>query len=167
MSDWVRSEDRDKGSGWKREGYETANKAQKEIRMELAKDDMSKLVSKMGEYNARRFIDSGVAGIPPDQTYNVKCIHAHVADHLCRCPSSATDTTTKGGNINVIGEQALSVLEDRGVQIMGNDVCWQQCNANRDQLPSDWQYIPKKNRQKLRSTRFRRKERLHKNDEML
>ena len=163
MSDWVRSKDRDRRDEWKREGYESANKAQKEIRMELAKDDMNKLASKMGEYNALRFIESGVAGIPANQTYNVKCVHAHVADHLCRCPSSSdTDTTKEGGNI--IGEQALRVLEDRGVQIMGNDVCWQQCNGNREQLPSDWQYIPKKNRHKLRSTRIRRKDMLQKND---
>ena len=40
--------------------------------MELAKDDTDKLVEKMGEYNAQRFLSSGVAGIPPSQTYNVK-----------------------------------------------------------------------------------------------
>ena len=40
--------------------------------MELAKDDSDKLVEKMGEYNAQRFLSSGVAGIPPSQTYNVK-----------------------------------------------------------------------------------------------
>merc|ERR1711957_775349 len=147
---------------WKREGYEKANEAQKNIRMELAKDDKDKLVSKMGEYNAQKFLESGVAGIPASQTYNVKCVHAHVADHLCRCPSSTTSDTNKTtSNIeegNIIGDRALKILEGRGVSILGNNVCWQQCNADRESLPSDWNYIPAKNRQKLRSTRTRRKE---------
>ena len=88
-----------------------------------------------------------------------QCIHAHVADHLCRCSSSTDETTRKEdeGNI-IIGLQALEVLEQRGLQIQGNDVCWQQCNANRERLETDWSYTPKKNRQKLRSTRSRRSE---------
>eukprot|EP00571_Detonula_confervacea_P014308 CAMPEP_0172301118 /NCGR_PEP_ID=MMETSP1058-20130122/3063_1 /TAXON_ID=83371 /ORGANISM="Detonula confervacea, Strain CCMP 353" /LENGTH=330 /DNA_ID=CAMNT_0013011125 /DNA_START=80 /DNA_END=1069 /DNA_ORIENTATION=- len=140
MSDWIRSKDRERDEGWKREGYEKANEAQKDIRMELAKDDTDKLVSKMGEYNAQRFLESGVAGIPASQTYNVKCVHAHVADHLCRCPSSSPDNTNTRGNEegNIIGEHALQILEERGVPVLGNDVCWQQCNANRQPLPSDW-----------------------------
>ena len=151
MSDWLRSKDiRDIDEDWKRKGYEKANEAQKNIRVELAKDDKYKLISRMGDYNAQRFLESGVAGIPSDQTFNVKCIHAHVADHLCRCNSS--------NDGNIIGKEALKILEERGVPVLGNDVCWQQCN-NHERQPSDWKYIPKKNRQKLRSTRQRRKER--------
>ena len=160
MSDWLRIRDRDRDdTDWKQKGYQAANEAQKSIRMELAKDDTDKLVEKMGEYNAQRFLSSGVAGIPPSQTYNVKCLHAHVADHLCRCSSSTDETTRKEDEVgNIIGEKALAILEQRGVEIHGNDVCWQQCNANRERLATDWSYTPKKNRQKLRSTRSRRSE---------
>jgi len=75
LSDWLRIKDKDRDRDdldWKQNGYQAANEAQKNIRMELAKDDTNKLVQKMGEYNAQRFLSSGVAGIPPSQTYNVK-----------------------------------------------------------------------------------------------
>ena len=50
MSDWLRIKDRDKDDqDWKQKGYQAANEAQKNIRMELAKDDTDKLVEKMGE----------------------------------------------------------------------------------------------------------------------
>ncbi len=148
MTDWLRND----VSGDKQKGYERANKMQKQIRTELVADDYEKLVSRMGEYNAEKFLESGVAGIPASQTYNVKCIHAHTADHLCR---SSHSNNTEG---NVIGEHALNILQNkRGVPTSGNDVCWQQCSLIHEQLPSDWNYVPKKNRQGLRSTRKRRK----------
>ena len=182
MSDWLRSKDimigdkdydYDKRNSidWKREGYEQANLAQKQIRTELAKDDQIKLIARMGEFNARAFMRSGVAGIPASQTYNVKCCHAHVADHLCRCSSSSSsssvlnndssnenndmennnaeeDAATKGGNI--IGQHTLDILEKKGVPINGNDVCWQQCNVNHERGSGDWRYLAKKNRSGLR-----------------
>jgi hypothetical protein len=78
---------------------------------------------------------------------------------LCRCSSSTDETTRKEDKEgNIIGLQALAVLEQREVEIQGNDVCWQQCNANRERQSTDWSYTPKKNRQKLRSTRNRRSE---------
>jgi len=188
LSDWVRtSKDRNvPGSdntgtrnnnnkeenkpGWKQEGYQTANAIQSQLRYELTteEDRQSKLVSRLGEYNAAAFLGSGVAGIPPGQTYNVKCVHAHVADHLCRCPSSAgadDDTTTSSNdsndttnnssngseeNGNVIGKHALQILQKRGVPIHGNDVCWQQCNVHHERGPGDWGYLAKKNRMGLR-----------------
>jgi hypothetical protein len=152
MTDWLRND----ASGDKRRGYERANQMQKRIRKELVADDYEKLVTRMGKYNADKFLESGVAGIPSSQTYNVKCIHAHVADHLCRSSESdITNTSTEG---NIIGEYALNILQRRGVPILGNDVCWQQCSLNHEREPSDWNYVPKKNRQGLRSTRQRRKE---------
>ena len=156
-TDWLRNDD----SGVKRKGYEKANEIQKQIRSELVGgrvgDDYDKLVSRMGEYNAGKFLESGVAGIPPSQTFNVKCLHAHVADHLCRSSLSNSTSSTVGGN--VIGEYALSILQNqRGVPIFGNEVCWQQCSCDHEQQPFDWSYVPKKNRQGLRSTRQRRKE---------
>jgi len=154
MTDWLRND----ASGDKRKGYEQANEMQKRIRMELVADDYDKLVTRMGEYNANKFLESGVAGIPSSQTFNVKCIHAHVADHLCRSSQSKnTNASTDEGNI--IGEHALNILQNRrGVPILGNDVCFQQCSLHHERQPSDWNYVPKKNRQGLRSTRERRKE---------
>lgn len=162
LSDWLRQKDKGEDGDWKERGYDNANRMQKKIRMELVSDeDREKLSSRLGEYNAKRFLESGVAGIPADQTFNVKCIHAHVADHLCRCSTSpesdASPTSVTDGNI--IGRRALEILQyRRGVPINGNDVCWQQCNMNHEQQPTDWNYTPKKNRQKLKSTRQRRRE---------
>ena len=163
LSDWLR-EGRAEENGRKR-GYERANEIQKEIREALVDDGFSgrgpgrsELVSKLGEHNARRFLESGVAGIPPDQTWEAKCVHAHVADHLCR-RSSSEGGEDDGEDGNAIGKHALRVLQHRrGVPISGNDVCWQQCDARRERLPSDWRYVSKKNRRGLRSTRLRRKE---------
>ena len=165
-TDWLRSKDimDDSSKDWKKEGYEQANLAQKQIRTELAKDDQDTLISRMGEFNANAFMESGVAGIPSSQTYNVKCIHAHVADHLCRCPSSTSSDgdDTSGSNTqnnnsegvpekgNIIGQHALQILEKRGVPISGNDACWQQCNVNHQRGPDDWSYLAKKNRSGLR-----------------
>ena len=160
MTDWLR----DDVSGDKRRGYERANEMQKQIRTELVADDYDKLVSRMGEYNADKFLESGVAGIPSSQTYNVKCIHAHAADHLCRSSQSNNTNTSIEGNI--IGEHALNILQNqKGVPTLGNDVCWQQCSLRHEQLSSDWSYVPKKNRQGLRSTRQRRKERREEEEE--
>lgn len=154
VTDWLRNDN----SGEKRKGYERANELQKQIRTELVGDDYDKLVSRMGEYNAGKFLESGVAGIPPSQVFNVKCIHAHVADHLCRSSLSSNSTSSTADG-NVIGDYALNILQNqREVPIFGNEVCWQQCSCDHQQQPSDWSYIPKKNRQGLRSTRQRRKE---------
>ena len=160
MTDWLRND----ASGDKQKGYEAANEMQKQIRTELVADDYDKLVSRMGEFNAAKFLESGVAGIPSSQTFNVKCIHAHVADHLCRSTQSKNETNN-AMNGNIIGEHALNILQNqRGVAITGNDVCWQQCSLLHEQLPSDWNYVPKKNRQKLRSTSQRRKEKSREED---
>jgi len=131
MTDWLRND----VNGDKQKGYERANEMQKQIRTELVADDYDKLVSRMGEYNADKFLESGVAGIPSSQTYNVKCIHAHVADHLCRSSQSNNTNTSSEGNI--IGEHALNILQNqRGVSTLGNDVCWQQCSLRHEQLCS-------------------------------
>jgi hypothetical protein len=109
-------------------------------------------------------MESGIAGIPrdtsryPEQTFDVKCIHAHVADHLCRVSSAVTPEqssldTILHGEGNVIGQRALQQLHAKGVRILGNDVCWQQCSGGEG-----WRYVARKNRSGLRSTRIRRKE---------
>lgn len=107
----------------------------------------NRVVDKLGQHNAERYLASGIAGVAPGQVWDVKCLHAHVADHLCR---------TDGGN--AIGEEALRRLaEDREVDVAGDGRCWQQCDVNRAREPTDWKYVPRKNRQRLRSTRRRRR----------
>ena len=103
-------------------------------------------------------MESGIAGIPPEQTFVVKCIHAHVADHLSRVSFTTTTEqsalyTILNGEGNVIGQRALQILHDKGVQVLGNDECWQQCSGIEG-----WKYTAKKNRSGLKSTRLRRKE---------
>mmetsp|Transcript_17549 Transcript_17549/g.37954 ORF Transcript_17549/g.37954 Transcript_17549/m.37954 type:complete len:354 (+) Transcript_17549:86-1147(+) len=170
MSDWVMSkdigEDRkddDDEVGWKRRGYEEANAVQRRIRRELtSEDDRGRLVARLGEHNSEAFMGSGVAGIPPGQTFDVKCVHAHVADHLCRRgPSFFTSHNETDGdhnlNIseeekggNVIGRHALRILEGRGVPIDGNEMCWKQCDVRHRRAPGDWGYLARKNRSGLR-----------------
>jgi len=110
---------------------------------------MEKVQQRLGKDNAERFLSSGIAGLGPNAGLSdVKCLHAHAADHLCR---------KDGGNI--IGKEVLQRLEEKqGINVCGNDKCWQQCDVNHTQGPSNWHYLPRKNRQKLKATRRRRKE---------
>lgn len=164
MSDWLMQNDRTEDSNnevnWKQKGYRQANEMQRRIREELiSSEDKQQLVKRLGEYNANKFMDSGIAGIPPEQTFDVKCIHAHVADHLCRvslsvnAPDQSALETILHGEGNVIGQRALQQLHAKGVRILGNDVCWQQCSGSEG-----WRYVARKNRSGLKSTRMRRKE---------
>jgi len=166
MSDWLMqndtrtNDDCDDDMNWKQIGYQDANEMQKRIRQSLvSSNDRKRLADKLGEYNANRFMESGIAGIPSDQTFSVKCIHAHVADHLCRVSSSKKESTLDTilyGDGNIIGKKALQLLHKKGVNILGNDVCWQQCNGSEG-----WRYIARKNRRGLKSTRLRRKQIKH------
>eukprot|EP00591_Stephanopyxis_turris_P001573 CAMPEP_0195512702 /NCGR_PEP_ID=MMETSP0794_2-20130614/4572_1 /TAXON_ID=515487 /ORGANISM="Stephanopyxis turris, Strain CCMP 815" /LENGTH=286 /DNA_ID=CAMNT_0040640549 /DNA_START=135 /DNA_END=995 /DNA_ORIENTATION=- len=107
---------------------------------------LEKVQSKLGD-NSERYLSSGIAGISQGQVDDVKCLHAHAADHLSR---------SDGGND--IGKEVLRRLrEDRGVSVYGDRDCWKQCDPNHVPESSDWNYVPKKNRHKLRSTRRRRK----------
>jgi len=165
MSDWLMRNDTfsyhasdQHELNWKQTGYQNANAMQKQIRQELvSSEDESRLIEKLGAYNAKKFMESGIAGIPSEQTFDVKCIHAHVADHLCRVTSdpesneSTLDAILRGEG-NIIGQRALQLLHNKGIQILGNDVCWQQCSGSEG-----WRYIARKNRRGLKSTRSRRK----------
>ncbi|KAL3798851.1 hypothetical protein HJC23_004639 [Cyclotella cryptica] len=170
MNDWLLHKDirtrnntsEEYNVDWKKTAYRDANEMQRKIRQELlvGPEDRARLVDKLGEYNAQRFMESGVAGMPP-QGMDVKCIHAHVADHLCRVSSntstsdsaSALDDILYGDSGNLIGRRALQILHQKGISILGNDECCQQCNGSEG-----WEYVPRKNRRGLKSTRMRRKE---------
>lgn len=158
MSDWLRqndtltTHDHEKHElNWKQRGYREANEMQRKIREELiSPEDKERLVEKLGEYNANKFMESGIAGIPPEQTFDVKCIHAHVADHLSRVSFTTTTEqsalyTILNGESNVIGQRALQILHDKRVQVLGSGI-------------EGRKYTAKKNRSGLKITRLRRKE---------
>lgn len=166
MSDWLRQNDTQTDGpsseyelNWKQKAYWEANDMQRRIREDLIGNEGNELLAqKLGEYNAKKFMESGIAGIPPEQTFDVKCIHAHVADHLCRVSSTSTSEqspldTVLNGEGNIIGQRALRLLYEKGVRILGNEECWQQCSGSEG-----WRYVARKNRSGLKNTRMRRKE---------
>lgn len=149
MSDMVRASDAMSSN------YVEANRRTAAIRRDLIErheEGLDTVYAKLGSFNTERYLSSGIAGIPEEHTWDIKCLHAHVADHLCRPNNDSKDR-------NVIGEEALRKLaEEKGIDILGTDYCCQQCDIGRERKPTDWSYVPKKNRQGLRSTRKRRKE---------
>jgi len=86
---------------------------------------------------------SGIAGQTLEKT-DIKCLHAQVADTLCRSRS------------NKIGELILERLAARGVDVDGNDGCCEQCNPAVAAEQAKFWYVPKKNKSKLRVKRARR-----------
>ncbi|KAJ8608263.1 hypothetical protein CTAYLR_007291 [Chrysophaeum taylorii] len=85
-------------------------------------------------------MNSGIAGLSPTRNDDIKCVHAHVADHLL-------------SGDNDIGRRLLRRLQDdRACDPEGSSVCHQQCSGQ-----GPWAYLPAKNKQKLWKTRERRK----------
>ena len=76
----------------------------------------------------------------PSKLDDVKCLHAQLADELL-------------SRDNAVGKAVLDGLEARGVDPSGSDVCGEQCSGCVD----GWRYTPRKNKQKLRTTRARHK----------
>jgi len=94
---------------------------------------------------AELLLDSGVAGMSPNKA-EVKCLHAQVADHLCRSRS------------NPVAQRILEGLVDRGVAVDGDDVCRQQCDSSIAKDDARFWYVPAKNKAKLFTIYERRKE---------
>lgn len=91
----------------------------------------------------RMVLRSGIAGQSPNKN-DVKCLHAQVADALCR-PGQ-----------NQIGELILERLQQRGVEVRGCTTCSQQCNPEVPADEAKFWYTPEKNRWKLRKKLMRR-----------
>eukprot|EP00299_Pterocystis_sp_00344_P011490 c5370_g1_i2.p1 GENE.c5370_g1_i2~~c5370_g1_i2.p1 ORF type:complete len:135 (-),score=42.42 c5370_g1_i2:71-475(-) len=101
-------------------------------------------------------LNSGLAGISRATNdtntevlrIDVKCLHAQVADLLCRGPGS-----------NDIAQHVLNRLTEMGIAIDGNDICKQQCGGGGggDGAAGGWNYRPAKNKQKLKQKRERRR----------
>jgi len=91
-------------------------------------------------------LDSGVAGMSPAKA-EVKCLHAQVADHLCR------------GRTNPMGALIIDEVAARGVAVNGDSVCRQQCDGACSKEAASFWYVPVKNKHKLRTRIVNRKER--------
>lgn len=106
-------------------------------------DDFAK--TKRGAAALHHIISSGVAGQTQDKA-DVKCLHAQVADFLCR------------NGDNAIGALVLSGLTARGVDVRGDVHCNNQCSlaVDLDDARRGWWYEPVKNKWKLRQTARRR-----------
>lgn len=87
-------------------------------------------------------LNSGLAGLT--KPGDVKCLHAQLADGLCR-------------GDNAVADAVLAGLAGRGVDPQGGCSCWQQCDRAHELGPASWQYLPVKNRQKLKATVERRR----------
>ena len=94
---------------------------------------------------------SGIAGQNVAKV-DVKCLHAQVADGLCR---SAEGTMAEA---NPIASGILARLVASGVEVMGNAVCYEQCIACVPKEEAKFHYTSVKNKSKLRKTLRRRKE---------
>mmetsp|Transcript_10832 Transcript_10832/g.33362 ORF Transcript_10832/g.33362 Transcript_10832/m.33362 type:complete len:365 (+) Transcript_10832:171-1265(+) len=91
-------------------------------------------------------LNSGVAGMSPEKA-EVKCLHAQVADHLCRSHS------------NLVAARILEGVAARGFEVEGDDVCRQQCDVACAREKANFWYVPVKNKQKLRTRLTKRKAR--------
>ena len=92
--------------------------------------------ARLGAATVRHILESGITGLTPSKLDDVKCLHAQLADELL-------------SRDNAVGRAVLDGLEKRGVDASGSDVCGEQCSGCVD----GWRYTPRKNKQKLRTTR--------------
>jgi len=98
------------------------------------------------QHIADMVLDSGIAGQTRSKV-DIKCVHAQLADHLCRSES------------NGLAAELMSRLEARGVPVRGGDACHAQCNpaVPENAAREQWWYEPNKNKWKLRKRQNRRK----------
>lgn len=68
-----------------KQSFMAANEVWRDIRRHSVSESQEKqIMSVIGERGMRSFMESGIIGVSPGKTDDVKCIHAHVADHLLR-----------------------------------------------------------------------------------
>jgi len=115
----------------------------------MGPSEIERMKGVMGEEVAKVMMESGITGMSPNVLHDVKCLHAHVADYLCRGPEA-----------NPIGAEVYADLRGRlGVPVEGCDACRAQCDRALapDVRDAPWVYLPRKNHQKLRQKAQRRK----------
>jgi len=128
------------------EHLDAAHAAHAAARLTLAGEErVRQLLAKEPEESeqgvrARTILKSGIAGQQRSKL-DVKCLHAVVADYLCR------------SGTNKIGAMVLERLEARSVHTCGDLLCFNQCNMKHstDKAMTGWYYMSNKNRAKLRN----------------
>jgi hypothetical protein len=64
--------------------FRRVNARHSAIRRQLAEPAQLKpYIDKMGPAVVEQILASGIAGVSPDKTEDLKCLHAHLADFLC------------------------------------------------------------------------------------
>lgn len=89
-------------------------------------------------------LGSGVAGQSPAKA-EVKCLHAQVADHLCRSQT------------NPMGARVLEGVATRGYATQGDASCRGQCDCSVAPEAAAFWYVPVKNKSKLKTQLERRR----------
>lgn len=64
--------------------FRRVNARHSAIRRQLAEpEQLRPYVEKLGPAVVEQILASGIAGVSPDKTEDLKCLHAHLADFLC------------------------------------------------------------------------------------
>uniref|UniRef100_A0A7S1UER6 Uncharacterized protein n=1 Tax=Phaeomonas parva TaxID=124430 RepID=A0A7S1UER6_9STRA len=98
--------------------------------------------------NSEKFVaavmGSGFIGVSKRNNLDVKCLHAHAADHLLR------------GGANAVGAEVLRRLP---VDPTGGERCYEQCDPKLAEVEGEtWSYRSVKNKQKLQQRHSKRKD---------
>ena len=130
-----------------RQSFLHVNKAWGTIRAKtMSSGDVQVAESYLGKEGATTMINSGIIGVTPNKVDDVKCLHAHLGDYLLR-------------GENQIGELVIKTLEEqKDIDVSGCENCYQQCSSMISKEESQFWYMSRKNKEKLRATRDRKRE---------
>eukprot|EP00929_Paragymnodinium_shiwhaense_P050458 TRINITY_DN25393_c0_g2_i2.p1 TRINITY_DN25393_c0_g2~~TRINITY_DN25393_c0_g2_i2.p1 ORF type:complete len:364 (+),score=76.40 TRINITY_DN25393_c0_g2_i2:71-1093(+) len=118
---------------WRQQLTDT-NWAHRNLRRQLINGreaELEEARERMGEETVAIIMETGLASMSLNSS-DVKCLHAQVADQL-----------TRGKNL--IGEQVLLDLQERGVDVLGTDCCCDHCNVAKPLEEARWQFKEAKN----------------------
>ena len=122
------------------------NKAWATIRSTtMSQGDIKVAEAYLGKEGASTMINSGIIGVTPEKVDDVKCLHAHLGDYLLR-------------GDNKIGEWVLEILQRKKIDENGCETCYQQCSSKISREDSQFWYMSRKNKEKLRATRDRKRD---------
>lgn len=141
-----------RGAGGLMGALDEAHAAHSAARRELIGDRLPALLAEAAAdgpvqtQTANLVLDSGIAGQTRSKV-DVKCLHAQLADHLCR------------GESNGVGAHLIERLTARGVETRGTAACRAQCDLRvpESEARATWWYEPEKNHWKIRKKLRRRK----------
>ena len=148
-----------------REAAATAHNVHSRNRILLLRDEDREVVrARLGDAGLRAFCEAGVAGSSSKtMLYDVKCLHAYLADYLFR--GTVSYDVERGESVVPlsIGGEVLTILEARGLDVSGTSECYRNCDPSAEGGTTP--PVPR-NKSRLRSkkqaqARFRRKHQEH------